>query len=157
MDKQSRTPTLPTLGGVLTNVNVDSSFVETSDINDINFISEGFLSRYFYSLGKQKTGTNKKILKALGVVAVLAVAAVATIYTAGAALTVVGPLLGMTFSTTAALGVVGTVAGAAAVASTVTIGVSDVVIKARQKRNAGAVKAVKGRNDEIPKGYERKE
>ena len=157
MDKESRTPTLPTLGGVLTNVNTDSSFVETSDINDINYISEGFLSRYFYSLDKQKTGTGKKILKALGVVAVLAAAAVATIYTAGAALTVIGPILGATFSKTAALGVVGNAAVWAAVVSTATIGVSDSIIKARQKRNSGAVKAVKGRNDEIPKGYERKE
>ena len=53
MDKEARTPTLPTIGGVVSGINVNSSFVETSDLNDINYVSEGFLGRYYFSLEKK--------------------------------------------------------------------------------------------------------
>jgi hypothetical protein len=54
LDKESRTPTLPTLKGVIEDVNYEKSFVETSDINDINYVSEGFLSRYYFEVEPSK-------------------------------------------------------------------------------------------------------
>lgn len=167
LDNESRTPTIPTLGGVLTNVNVENSFVETSDINDINFISEGFLSRYFFSLKQKETGVWKKILIATAVVAVLAAAAVATVFTCGAAgvaigaglaaATVSGALAGGGALVAGAIGTIGIVAGSAIGVAAVAAGVEAGVAKARQNRNRRAAQAVKGRNEEIPKGYEREE
>lgn len=167
LDNESRTPTIPTLGGVLTNVNVENSFVETSDINDINFISEGFLSRYFFSLKQKETGVWKKILIATAVVAVLAAAAVATVFTCGAAgvaigaglaaATVSGTLAGGGALVAGAIGTIGIVAGSAIGVAAVAAGVEAGVAKARQNRNRRAAQAVKGRNEEIPKGYEREE
>ena len=162
LDKKSRTPTLPTLQGVITNINTDNTFVETSDINDINFISEGFLSRYAFDLDKQKSSSGKKFLKALAVVGILAAATVATIFTCGVAGAAMGAGLAAAASAGGALvggalGTIGIVAGSAIVVSGTVIGAQHVSQKARQKRNQGAAKAVKGRNEEIPKGYERKE
>jgi hypothetical protein len=76
---------------VLSNLNYDNTNVKTSDIDGVNFISEGFLSRYKYSIVKDKKEAWKKGLKIAGVVAALAVATVATIATAGAALTAIAP------------------------------------------------------------------
>lgn len=162
LDNESRTPTLPTLGGILNNVNVDSSFVETSDINDINYISEGFLSRYFFSMKKKEMGIGKKILIAVGVVAVLAAAAVATVFTCGAAGVAIGAGLAAAItagaaSTAAALGTIGIVAGATIATVATAAAVEATVMAARQKRNKRAAKAIKGRNEPIPKGYERSE
>jgi hypothetical protein len=162
LDNESRTPTLPTLGGILNNVNVDSSFVETSDINDINYISEGFLSRYFFSMKKKEMGLGKKILIAVGVVAVLAAAAVATVFTCGAAGVAIGAGLAAAItagaaSTAAALGTIGIVAGATVAAVATAATVEATIMAARQKRNQRAAKAIKGRNEPIPKGYERSE
>lgn len=159
LDNKSRTPTLPTLAGVLSDVNYENSFVETSDINDINFISEGFLSRYYFSLDKKKTGVGKKILIAVGVVAVLAAAVVATVFTCGAAGAVIGVGLAAAISaaTPTILATTAIVAGAAIATAATAFGVEAVVLKARQARNKRAAQAVKGRNEEIPKGYERKE
>ena len=111
MDNESRTPTLPTLGGVLTDINLTNSFVESSDINDINYISEGFLSRYLFNLKPKSTGFFNKLLKAIAVVAVLAAATVATIFTCGAA----GVAIGATLVTLSAstLGTIGIVSGIA--------------------------------------------
>ena len=156
LDKESRTPTLPTLSGVLTNINLNNSFVETSDINDINYISEGFLSRYTYNLKPKSSGFLNKIIKAVGVVAVLAAAAVATVFTCGAGGVVIGGALAG-ISLGSALGTIGiAAAGAVGVAATA-ISAQTVALKARQKRNKKAAQAVKGRNEEIPKGYKREE
>lgn len=161
LDNESRTPTLPTLGGILNNVNVGNSFVETSDINDINYISEGFLSRYFFSMKKKETGLGKKILTAVGVVTVLAAAVVATVFTCGAAGIAIGAGLAAAIGASSGLAAVATVTGIAAVGaiavSATAFGVEAVVLNARQKRNNRAAKAIKGRNEPIPTGYERSE
>lgn len=91
VDTNSGLPTIPTHSGVLSNLNYDNTNVKTSDIDGVNFISEGFLSRYKYSIVKDKKEAWKKGLKIAGVVATLAVATVATIATAGAALTAIAP------------------------------------------------------------------
>ena len=160
LDNESRTPTLPTIGGVLTDVNLDNSYVETSDINDINYVSEGFLSRYFYNLDKEGTGFFKKFLKAIGVVTVLAAAAVATVFTCGAGGVVIGVGLAAAFSAGAAaagaaITTIGIVAGATLTVAATALGTQAIALKARQKRNQSKAQAIKGRNEQIPKGYKR--
>ena len=162
LDKESRTPTLPTLAGVIDNINYNNSFVETSDINDINYVSEGFLSRYIFTLDKKDSGLFKKIATAIGVVVVLAAAVVATVFTCGAAAVALGVAIAPAFiaGTTAFAGLVtavGIAAGASIAVAATAFGAQAVALKARQKRNKRAAQAVKGRNDDIPKGYERKE
>lgn len=159
LDKESRTPTIPTLSGVVDNITSENSFIETSDINDINYVSEGFLGRYYFNLDKKPIGTGKKLLTALGVVAVLAAAAVATVLTCGAAAVAVGASLAIatTAGMASAIGTIGIVAGAAVGVSAVAIGAQSAAMKARQNRNKRAAKAVKGRDESIPEGYERKE
>ena len=155
LDNESRTPTLPTLGGVISNVNLNSSFVETSDINDINYISEGFLSRYLFSMKPKSVGFFNKLLKAVAVVAVLAAATVATIFTCGAAGVAIGGAL-VTLSA-GTLGTIGIVAGSALTVAATAISTQSLTLKARQKRNKGKAQAIKGRNETIPKGYTREE
>jgi len=127
LDKESRTPTLPTLGGVLSSVNYTNSFIETSDINDINYISEGFLSRYLFSLKAKNTGFWSKVLTAVTVVTVLAAAAVATVFTCGVGGVAVGASLAAAVSAGGAavggaLGTIGIVAGSAVAVSVGSIG-----------------------------------
>ena len=169
LDKESRIPTLPTLAGVISNINTESSFVETSDINDINFVSEGFLSRYRFKLEMSKSGMMKKIGIAIGVALALAAAAVATVFTCGAAGAVLGmgiaasvTILGTTLTGVAAATAVTAIVAAATVAAvavtaTVAFGTEAAVLKARQNRNKRAAQAVVGREEKIPEGYERKE
>ena len=165
LDNEARTPTLPTLAGVISNINVTSSFVETSDINDINFVSEGFMSRYLFTLKQSKSDMMKKIWIAIGVAIALAAAAVATVFTCGAAGAVLGvgiaasvTLFGTLFSATAATAIVAGIAVAAvAVTATIAFGTEAAVLKARQNRNKRAAQAVVGREEKIPEGYERKE
>lgn len=162
LDKESRTPTLPTIEGVIANVNLNNSFVETSDINDINYISEGFLSRYFFSLKPKSTGFFNKLIKAVGVVVVLAAAAVATVFTCGAGGVAIGAGLAAAAATGAgavagALGTIGLISGIAVGVAATAISAQSVALKARQRRNKKAAQAIKGRNEEIPKGYKREE
>ena len=157
LDKESRTPTLPTIGGVLSNVNVNNSFVETSDINDINYISEGFMSRYLFNLKAKSTGFFNKLIKAIGVVVVLAAAVVATIFTCGVGGIFVGAAVTAAGSVAASLGTIGLVSGIALGVSATAISAQTIALKARQARNRKAAQAVKGRNEEIPKGYKREE
>ena len=165
VDNESRTPTLPTLAGVISNIDVNSSFVETSDINDINYVSEGFMTRYLFTLKQTKSNMMKKIWIAIGVAIALAAAAVATVFTCGAAGAVLGvgiaasvTLFGTLFGATAATAIIAGIAVAAvAVTATIAFGTEAAILKARQNRNKRAAQAVKGRNEPIPEGYERKE
>lgn len=162
LDKESRTPTLPTLGDVIADVNLNNSFVETSDINDINYISEGFLSRYFFNLKAKSTGFFGKLLKALAVVVVLAAAVVATVFTCGAGGVVIGGALAGAAAAGgaavgAALGTIGLVSGIAVGVAATAISAQTIALKARSARNKKAAQAVKGRNEKIPKGYKRVE
>jgi hypothetical protein len=162
LDKESRTPTLPTLAGIIDTINHNNSFVETSDINDINYVSEGFLSRYLFTLDKKSSGVFKKIATAIGVVAVLAAAVVATVFTCGAAAVALGVAIAPAFiaGTTAFASLVtavGITAGVSIAVSAAAFGAQAVALKARQNRHRRAAQAVKGRNDDIPKDYQRKE
>ena len=184
IDKEARTPTLPTMGGVIGNMNIDKSFVETRDINDINYVSEGFLGRYYFQFNKKKTGFWKKLLIATAAVVVIAAAVVATIFTCGVAGAALGigsaaaigaAATGAAVATVTVATGVGTAiaAGGALVASTITAvgiaagatigaafiagGIEALVVNGRAKRNKAAVQAIDGRSDPTPSGYTRGE
>ena len=65
IDKESHTPTIPTADGFLTDLSesLNKTHVTTEDINDVNFISEGFLSRYSFKFEKKSSGLFGSILK----------------------------------------------------------------------------------------------
>ena len=163
LDNKSRTPTLPTLAGVLEDPDYKNTFIETSDINDINYISEGFLSHYKFKLDKKPLGFWKKFGIAAAIIAVLAAAVVATIFTCGAAGAALGIAIGVSLSTTvgaAAISVgaiIGITAAVAVGVAAAGFGIQAGVLNARQKRNKRAAMALKGRNEKIPEGYERNE
>jgi hypothetical protein len=115
LDKESRTPTLPTMNGILEELNLSNSFVETSAINDINYVSEGFLSRFRYDLKDKEQEGMPNWLKGVLVGVGVAVAALACVFTCGMA----APLL-----TGAAISIA---AGSAAAFSGIAIGAAVVV------------------------------
>ena len=155
LDNESRTPTLPTIAGVLTDLDYDHTFIETADINDINYISEGFLGHYKFKLDKKPVEFWKKVGIAAAVIAVLAAAVVATIFTCGVAGVVIGTTA-IALSGTVAT-VIGITAGAALISTTYVFGIQALQQKALQKRNKRAAQALMGRNEKIPEGYERNE
>ena len=181
IDQESHTPTVPTAGGVLDTIqnSLQYTHVQTENINGVNYISEGFLSRYSFKLEKKHTSLFKKILKIAAIaVAVVAVAA-ACVFTAGAAAapigvgiagvlssgaaavgTVAGTIAG-TIGLSAAAGTVGTIAvvatAAAGAASAVTaIAGSIQEVRYSLGRSINTVK-IDGRNTTVPEGYEIKE
>lgn len=112
IDKEAKTPTIPTADGFLSELSESLSMthVTTSDINDVNFISEGFLNRYSFEFKKKSSSLFGKILKAVAIgVGVVALAA-ATVFTAGAATAVVGGAT-MAGAVTAGATTLGTIAG----------------------------------------------
>ena len=117
IDKESRTPTIPTADGFLSELSESLSMthVTTSDINDVNFISEGFLNRYSFEFKKKSSSLFGKIIKAVAIgVGVVALAA-ATVFTAGAAAAVTAgaTIAGAATAGATTLGTVaGTIAGA---------------------------------------------
>ena len=185
LDKEARTPTLPTMGGVISNINTSNSFIETNNIYGINYVSEGFLGRYYFKLNKKKTKFWKKLLIATAVIVVLAAATVATIFTCGAAAAAIGAGAAAAGSAAAATGVglaaaatasgvVSVLAGGGAlVASTITTvgivagstwgavvvagAIEAIYVAARQEADSGKVQAIDGRSDPIPQDYTRGE
>ena len=58
IDEISRTPTIPTKGGIIDQIQdyeLDKTYIEVDNINDVLYVSEGFLSRYNFGL-KAKHG-----------------------------------------------------------------------------------------------------
>ena len=160
LDKESRTPVLPTMGGVLTDIDYSQTYIESKNINDINYVSEGFLSHYKYKYEREKDGTGKKMLKGLAVVAILAATVALTIVTMGAGGVVAGVVGAAVISSaamTAALLTTATIAVAAAVVTTASIGANAIVQRIRSNKAATEIQEIKGRIDEIPKGVERVE
>ena len=165
LDKESRTPTLPTLGGVVNSIRYDNSFVETEDINYVNFVSEGFLSRYYFNTEPDKQAHFWKTFgKIAAIVVVLAAAVVASIFSFG---TAAPAAVAGTVATFTALGVTAGIASVATVTA-ITAGAAIVAAagatlgvwahhKNRQRLNKTNAKAVKGRYDPIPKDYHREE
>ena len=182
IDKESHTPTIPTRGGILNELadNLNKTHVTTEDINDINYISEGFLNRYSFKFEKKSSGLWGDILTGVAVVAGVAALATAVIFTAGAAGLVGAAMVGTTAAgaatTTTILGTIGSAvsAGAAAVAGAAgTIGVGTAIgvgataaiitgaatiqeVRYAASRAQGR-KKLDGRNTKVPSGYKIKE
>ena len=178
IDKVGRVPTIPTKGGVLSDLASElngSTYVETKDINGINFISEGFLSRYSFDL-KPKGGFFGLIGKLAICAGLLAGIVAGAVFTCGAGSAVFGGMIsgfiggvgtgaatavGLTgiAATACTVGVaagLGAVAGAAAGAVVgTTVGVVDSAIKGISR--AANPKKLEGRKTKIPNGYKRVE
>ena len=72
IDKESRTPCIPTVGGSLEQLeDLTNTYVETRDIGGVNYISEGFLTRYSFTL-KKKGGFFKVLSTILSAIATVA-------------------------------------------------------------------------------------
>ena len=171
LDKESRTPTLPTIKGMIEEVENNSpdleySITSTEDINDINYISEGFLSRYYYEYEKEKPGSGKLALKIIGAVAILAAVAVVAVFTCGAGTAIVGAGLAAATASGAlaggaalvgsTAGLISTIAGGLAVAGGIT-GLIDWRVKVNRRDKSVELKPLYGKEAEIPEGWERKE
>lgn len=148
IDNESRTPTIPTCDGFLketadmlrNNTHADNT------LGDINYISEGFLSRYQFSI-EEKNANLKKAGKIAAVVAGVVCLAAATVFTCGAA------------GIIAAGAATAIVAGSAA-AGAVVVGGTYLTAWGENKLNQSINKdkiKLDGRNTKIPKGYEAKE
>ena len=87
IDQTSFTPCVATADGFLNDLanQLDNTHVSTEDINDVNYISEGFLRRYTFYFKKKHSGLFGSILKGVAIgIGVVALAA-ATVFTCGAA------------------------------------------------------------------------
>lgn len=164
LDKESRTPTIPTARGILDDLSdsLESTYVETKDINDVNYISEGFLSRYSFSLKMKSSALWKKIgTSILKAAAITAVAVGASVFIPGGAAllgTVMGKV-GLDIGFYAAIAVASGVSGAAAGVATglgMTTAATVQEIANVVKRTKATIK-LEGRNTKIPGGYYRSE
>ena len=174
IDKESRTPTIPTTDGFLHDLagSLSKTHVTTEDINDVNYVSEGFLSRYSFKFEKKSSSLWGKIatITAIGI-GVVALAA-ATVCSGGLAGVATGALAGfaangvtaagLTVVAQAAMTAVGTAltsslvmgtaiaAGAAVAATTVAATIQEVRYGIASKTSK---KKLDGRNTKAPAGY----
>ena len=158
LDKESRTPTIPTMGGLLDQIDYDNTYIETSDKNNINFISEGFLSHYKYKITEKASGLGKKFWKTLGIIGLVGLGVALSVVTCGAG----AVLFGVAIETVTSIGVpilLGTAitTGGAVLTASVNIANEQLDYISRQNLNKREAQRVKGRNEEIPEGYQRKE
>lgn len=160
IDKESRTPTIPTAGGILSKLadTLEKSHVETENINGLNYISEGFLKRYTFTFKKKSSSLWGKIGKIMGVTALVVGAIVATIVTAGGA-AIIGTVAGAITSVTGvaagtlALGSALVIGSAAVVAGVTTAAVASTQEVGQALIRIGAKKKLDGKNTKAPSGY----
>lgn len=160
VDKVSNTPTIPTCNGFLSDLSdsLDTSYVETSDINGINYISEGFLSRYLFQLKKKSSSIWSSIGKIFAVTALITTVALGSIATfGGVAVSAVALSTGLSYTAFAITGTAITagIVGTAAATLTAVAASIDEGIKVIQRSTA--TKVLKGRYTEVPSGYKRVE
>jgi hypothetical protein len=167
-----------TAGGYLDNFvnSSNNTHITTKDINDVNYITEGFLSRFQFKFEKKHSSLFGSILKGVAIgIGVVALAA-ATVFTCGAAGAIVA---GATLAASVAAGaaavgtalaaVAGVVGVSAAMAAVVVTG-GVAVGTAATLATLGAVQELRyglgrtfakvelnGRKTECPSGYEIKE
>lgn len=177
LDQNSYTPTIPTAGGLLEQLSdsLDKTYVTTEDINDVNYVSEGFLSRYQFRFKKKSSSLWSKIGKITAITAGVVALGAATIITGGAVgalaagstlagavttgvttlsgVLVAGGAIATGATTSAVLGTTGLIiAGAGAAAGLLTT-----VAATGQEIQYGIStwqhKKLDGRNTKCPKGY----
>lgn len=142
IDQNANTPCIPTRGGFLEELNSDAlkkTHIETEDILGVNYISEGFLSRYKYYLKRKSSSLWSKI----GKIAVVAIGAVAV---AAACVVTVGAGAAAVIATAAV--------GAAAIAGTAAAALAQEL-----KYNSYTFKKERyeGRHTSIPSNYKKVE
>lgn len=143
IDKESGLPTIPTKGGVVDSVSsLDLSTTHVNvgysgKIDEVVYLSEGFLSRYSFGTKKKSSAIWKDVGKWLGLAIAAAAAAVATCFTFGVA----APTLGI---------VAGAIVGAALVGSTLAGTIDEAVLAFNR---IGGVTYNRW-NSDIPDGYE---
>lgn len=172
IDKEGRLPTIPTKEGVLSELSSElgkNTYVETSDINSTNFISEGFLTRYTFGIKKKKSAIWASVGKVTAIAAAVVAIAAVSIVTFGGGLVAAGGALAILGAASATAGsivgasaltgalivgaAVGAVAGAAGAA--LVAGFDDVIVNSVAR--TARPKKLKGRKTEITKGYKRVE
>lgn len=179
IDQNSYTPCIATAGGFLEQLSdqLEKTHVTTEDINDVNYISEGFLNRYQFKFKKKSSSLWGKIASVAGIAVGIVALTAATVFTAGAAGAILaGTVTGVAGAATAGVTAVGTVAGtiasavglgslSAAVGTTVLVGGAAVLPTAaltiagtiQETRYAissiFAKKKLRGRNTQAPSGY----
>ena len=178
LDQNSYTPTIPTAGGLLEQLSgsLNKTYVTTEDIKDVNYISEGFLSRYKFRFKKKSSGLWGSIGKAFAIAAGVVALGAATIFTAGAAgalvagaslagavtagSTALGGVLVAAGAATTGLGLATGVAGASAIIAVgagAAAGLVTAAIATGQEINYGIQswqrKKLDGRNTKCPSGY----
>lgn len=178
VDKVGRVPTIPTKGGMLNDLASElngSTYVETKDINGINFISEGFLSRYSFNL-KPRGGFFGLIGKLAICAGLLAGVVAGAIFTCGAGSAVFGGMIsgfigGVGTGAAAAVGLTGIAATACTVGAAVGLGAAagaaaGAVVGTAVGAVDSAIKGInrmitptklQGRKTNIPNGYKRVE
>ena len=151
LDQNSYTPTIPTAGGLLEQLSdsLDKTYVTTEDINDVNYVSEGFLSRYQFRFKKKSSSLWSKIGKITAITAGVVALGAATVFTAGA-LAAGSTLAGALAAGSTALGGVLVAGGAAAGLITAAIATGQEVKYGIQTWQH---KKLDGRNTKCPKGY----
>ena len=164
IDNESRTPTIPTMGGLLSSLQntLDRTHVKTEDINDVNYISEGFLKRYSFSIKAKSSSLWKKIGKIAGIAVAIVGAAALTVTTFGGGIAALLPVAqaltlvtsGATMTALAAVGTVALSAGIAAAGAavlTTTIAASQELGQAIKR--IGQKKSYNGKATKAPSGY----
>lgn len=170
IDKNSRTPTIPTVYDINNIQDLDKTYIQSDDLNGINYISEGFLSRYKFQFKKKKSGMWSNVLKIGAIVGAVAGLAVATVFTLGAAGVIAGTIgavatasataMGAGIAGTIVLGTTLTVGATAAgmivgsVAGTIGAGLEDLTLNVQR---LGQKKKYNGRETKTPDGYEKVE
>lgn len=156
IDNESRTPTIPTAGGILSDLSneLGQTHVETENINGLNYISEGFLKRYTFRFKKKSSGLWSKIAKIAGIAAIVAAVVVLGVVTGGGAFAATAAIYGTAVTATAT----GILCAAAAVAvGTAAAVVTTVIATVQEVRQAalriGEKKRLNGRETKAPKGY----
>ena len=156
IDKESRTPTIPTSGGILTTLASQLSYthVTTDNINGLNYISEGFMRRYKFRFKRKSSSLWSKIGKIAGIAALVVGTVVLGVITGGGAFAATAAIYG-TMATVGATAIV--TAGAAAAAGIVAAGVTATIAVAQDVgqsiRRNGAVIKLDGRKTKAPSGY----
>ena len=181
IDQNAFTPCVATADGYLTDLSeqLEKTHVSTEDINDVNYISEGFLRRYTFYFKKKHSGLFGSILKGMAIgIGVVALAAavvfvpgavgaiaagssIGTAVSAGAATvaTAIGTAAGFISGVTG-IGLGSLALGSAAIVTTVAVGTAATigVLGAIQEVRYGvgrvfAKKKLDGRNTKCPSGY----
>ena len=165
LDNESKTPVLPALKSFDTVLkdfskeNLKSTNVITSNLNGINFISEGFLSRFKYTLKEKETNGWSDFGTTAGIIALATIATAVVIFTCGAGLAVAGAGLAAAWSggMAALTGTAGIIAGSVAGAGVVASAVTELYqYTTRPKLNDKEQEILTGKNN-IPEDYDYEE